>query len=181
MKLIFIYGSPAVGKLTVAEEIAKLTDFKLFHNHLTFDLTISFFPLRSKNFMKFLYKLRLDIIEHIAKEDMANIIFTFCYAPCEDKKFVKEITKLVKKYKGQIYFVHLTCDKKELIKRVKSESRKEYKKINNEKDLLKDLQTFDYYKKIDSVESLEINNTTMSPIETAMKIIKYFKIKEVKK
>ncbi|MGI8542838.1 MAG: hypothetical protein ACR2MD_05085 [Aridibacter sp.] len=34
MKLIFIYGSPAVGKLTVANEIAKRTCFKVFHNHL---------------------------------------------------------------------------------------------------------------------------------------------------
>ena len=35
MKLLFIHGSPAVGKLTVANEIAKLTGFKVFHNHLS--------------------------------------------------------------------------------------------------------------------------------------------------
>lgn len=38
MKLLFIYGSSAVGKLTTADEIAKLiTGSKVFHNHLTID------------------------------------------------------------------------------------------------------------------------------------------------
>jgi len=35
MKLVFIYGPPAVGKLTVANALAKVTGFKVFHNHLT--------------------------------------------------------------------------------------------------------------------------------------------------
>ncbi len=34
MKLVFIYGPPASGKLTVARELAALTGYKLFHNHL---------------------------------------------------------------------------------------------------------------------------------------------------
>lgn len=34
MRLIFIYGLPATGKLTVAQELAKRTGYKLFHNHL---------------------------------------------------------------------------------------------------------------------------------------------------
>jgi replication-associated recombination protein RarA len=38
MKLILLYGPPAVGKLTIAKEIARLTGFKLFHAHLTSDL-----------------------------------------------------------------------------------------------------------------------------------------------
>jgi tRNA uridine 5-carbamoylmethylation protein Kti12 len=32
MKLIFLYGPPAVGKLTVAQELVTLTGYKLFHN-----------------------------------------------------------------------------------------------------------------------------------------------------
>ena len=38
MKLIFLHGLPGVGKLTVAREFAKLTGFKVFHNHLAVDL-----------------------------------------------------------------------------------------------------------------------------------------------
>jgi replication-associated recombination protein RarA len=34
MKLL-LYGPPAVGKLTIAKEIARLTGFKVAHAHLT--------------------------------------------------------------------------------------------------------------------------------------------------
>ena len=33
MKLIFIYGPPAVGKLTVARELARIAAFAVFDDH----------------------------------------------------------------------------------------------------------------------------------------------------
>jgi tRNA A37 N6-isopentenylltransferase MiaA len=33
MELLFIYGPAAVGKLTIGRELAKLTGYRLFHNH----------------------------------------------------------------------------------------------------------------------------------------------------
>jgi adenylate kinase family enzyme len=38
MKLIFIYGPPASGKLTIAEILSERTGIPLFHNHLSRDL-----------------------------------------------------------------------------------------------------------------------------------------------
>lgn len=35
MHLVVIFGPPAVGKMTVGHEPAKLTGFKLFHNHMS--------------------------------------------------------------------------------------------------------------------------------------------------
>jgi hypothetical protein len=40
MKLTFIYGLPATGKLTIAVELAAMTGYKLFHNHLVVDLLL---------------------------------------------------------------------------------------------------------------------------------------------
>jgi hypothetical protein len=51
MKLIFIYGLRATGKLTVAQELATLTDYKLFHNHLAVDLLLSIFEFGSSPFI----------------------------------------------------------------------------------------------------------------------------------
>lgn len=57
MKLLFLYGPPAVGKFTVAKEWAALTGFKFLHNHLTIDLVTSVFEPRSDPYF---YLLRVD-------------------------------------------------------------------------------------------------------------------------
>ena len=40
MKLVFIIGDAAVGKMTVGQELMKITDLRLFHNHMTIEPTI---------------------------------------------------------------------------------------------------------------------------------------------
>jgi len=35
MKLLLIIGDAAVGKMTVGQELTKITDLRLFHNHMT--------------------------------------------------------------------------------------------------------------------------------------------------
>ena len=34
MKLLFLIGDMAVGKMTVGQELARITELKLFHNHM---------------------------------------------------------------------------------------------------------------------------------------------------
>jgi hypothetical protein len=48
MRLVFIYGLPATGKLTVARELAAMTVFRLFHNHLAVDLLLLVFDFWSE-------------------------------------------------------------------------------------------------------------------------------------
>ncbi|AJH17331.1 Uncharacterized protein BWINRA5_03282 [Bacillus mycoides] len=48
MKFILIFGPQAVGKMTVGHELEKITDLKLFHNHMTIDFVSSFFDYSTK-------------------------------------------------------------------------------------------------------------------------------------
>ena len=36
-KLVLITGPQAVGKMTVGQELTKITNLKLFHNHMSID------------------------------------------------------------------------------------------------------------------------------------------------
>jgi shikimate kinase len=36
MKFLWIIGDAAVGKMTVGQELAKITDLRLFHNQLNY-------------------------------------------------------------------------------------------------------------------------------------------------
>ncbi len=80
MKLIFLYGPPAVGKLTVALALSPLTGYKVFHNHLTIDLVSSVFEWGTPLFWNFVNRYRLELIEAAAKSNVPGLIFTFVYA-----------------------------------------------------------------------------------------------------
>lgn len=48
MNLVFLYGPPAVGKLTVATILAEKTGYTLFHNHQIINLLRNVFGFDSK-------------------------------------------------------------------------------------------------------------------------------------
>ncbi len=88
MKPIFLYGFPGVGKLTVAREkltvareLAELTGFKLFHNHLTVDLIASVFDFGSEPFVELREKIWLAVFSEAVETDLTGLIFTFAYDP----------------------------------------------------------------------------------------------------
>ena len=43
MKLLFMIGNAAVGKMTVGQELMKLTGLRLFHYHMTIEPVIEIF------------------------------------------------------------------------------------------------------------------------------------------
>ena len=45
MKFVVIFGPQAVGKMTVGQEIEKITGLKLLHNHMTIELLEPFLGL----------------------------------------------------------------------------------------------------------------------------------------
>ena len=108
MKLVFIYGPPASGKLTVATELAKLTKFKLFDNHVSIQFVRSIFEFGTRTFSRLTGKYRLEMLEEAAKEGI-DVIFTFVYGRGEDDRFVKSVVKMIRSHGGQVCFVRLYC------------------------------------------------------------------------
>ena len=76
MKLLFLFGDAAVGKMTVGQELMKLTDLRLFHNHLTIEPVIEVFGTYHA---KTINRLREVYFEEFAKTDNYGMIFTFMW------------------------------------------------------------------------------------------------------
>jgi hypothetical protein len=176
MKLIFIYGPPASGKLTTAKELAKLTGYKVFHNHLSFDLVNSVFEFGDKVFLDLMEKIRIMLFKAALKENIKGLIFTFAYANPEDDDFIKRIVKLFKKHNGQIYFVRIFCIEKTLYKRVINKSRKKFGKVTTKKGLHKVTKKWNLFSKIPFEDSLQIDNTGILPKKVAKMIVDHYKI-----
>jgi broad-specificity NMP kinase len=175
MKLIFIYGAPAVGKLTVAQEIARQTGFKIFHNHLSIDAVEPVFEFGTPPFWRLIDLIRVETIAEAARHDV-NLIHTFCYAKDHDDKYVAKITNLVESNGGEVCFVLLICDRSEVEKRVLAESRKKFGKANNLKILNEIFDKYDLSSPVPERESLIIDNTNLPPEIVAQKIIEHFKL-----
>lgn len=177
MKLLFIYGAPGVGKLTVANEIEKLTGYKNFHNQLTIDMLGPIFEWGSRPFIELINKIREDIIETAAREGTPGIIFTFVYDG-DEGSWVKKIVGLVEKHQGEVCFIQLIASKEALLERVANASRHRYRKIKDPKKLEKLMNEHDFSHTVEHGNHISIDNTKKSPSEVANMIIDYFKLKD---
>jgi broad-specificity NMP kinase len=175
VKLIFLYGAPAVGKLTIANEIARQTGFKVFHNHLSIDCIEPIFDFGTPSFFKLIETIRTETIAEAARENV-NLIYTFCYAKDLDDPHIKKVINAVETRGGEVCFVLLTCQQHELEKRVLEESRKKFGKANNLNILHEILDKYDLSSPVPERESLQIDNTHLSPADVAQQIIKHFQL-----
>jgi adenylate kinase family enzyme len=181
MKLVLLFGPQAVGKMTVGQELAKITDLKLFHNHMTIDLVSHFFDYGTKEGKKLVSLFRREIFEEVSKSNLYGMIFTYVWAfdMQEDWDYVNEVSRLFESRGGTVYFVGLEADVEERLERNKSSNRLEHKPSKrdiewSEGDLKKSMETY----RLNSLEGeikysnyIKISNTNLSAQEVA-KIIK---------
>lgn len=176
MNLIFLYGPPAVGKLTIAEELAKMIDYRVFHNHLTQDLAEEIYPGFCKNKFKLAEAIRLEVFKFTA-ENNTNLIFTHVYANSKDDNgFVDNIKETVKEFNGSVYFVRLIASRDVLFARVGNESRKRFKKAHDRETLEWKLDEFDIEGCLNAENTLTIDTSKQDAKISAKQIIEYFKL-----
>lgn len=162
MNLIILYGPPASGKYTIAKALSEKTGYKLFHNHLTIDLLRSVLPFGTDRFFELSQEMRLTIMEEAAIQNVPGVIFTFVYEKNTDDEFIKILIKTMTKHKINLFFFQIYCDKNELLKRVKEESRKAFHKIKTEEELTRYLAQGELTAAIEFVVSHRIDTTNQS-------------------
>jgi len=129
MRLVFLWGLPASGKLTVAKELAALTGYKLFHNHLTVDLLLAVFPFGSKEFIALREEIWLSVFEAAAASAAPGLIFTFNPENTVRGSFIQETIDVVSDQGGRVEFVEMLCAESMLEKRMDTLERRAYKKM----------------------------------------------------
>lgn len=174
MKLVFLYGPPASGKLTIAEKLSEYTGIPLFHNHLSRDLVKDIYGDKLRDNYALVDRIRFDVLDYCSK-NQTDLLFTYVYEGRDDDDNVREFIKTIENNQGEVLFVELTANKEDLIDRVDNESRKKYKKLIDPTIMSKITQDMSIYS-IPFVDSLKINTSNLTPDESTEVIIEKFKL-----
>ena len=122
MKLVLIFGNGAVGKMTVGQELTKITDLRLFHNHMTIEPVLEVFGEFNSSVIE---KLRRTIFEEFAKSNKYGLIFTYMWAfdSKSDWDYISDVKRIFELYDTEFYHVELVASQEERLKRNVSENR----------------------------------------------------------
>ena len=176
MKLVVILGALAVGKMTVGQELVKITELRLFHNHVMYELVMEHFgdDIASD-------KLKDVIYKEFTKSDLYGLIVTCAMAfdSPSDWDGLSHITGFFREVNAEIYYVELVAPQEIRLQRNKTENRLLNKA--SKRDIEKsDKHLIDVDKKVRLVSNdgeipfenyIKIDNSNLSP-DIAAKMIK---------
>lgn len=106
MKLVFILGDAAVGKMTVGQELMKITDLRLLHNHITIEPVLEVFGEWN---LKAIMDSRDVLFREFAKSGKYGLISTlmFAFDEQEDWDYLEHVKDIFKPYNTEFYYVEL--------------------------------------------------------------------------
>ena len=122
MKLLFLIGNSSVGKMTVGQELCKITPFRLFHNHMMIEPVLEVFGQFRGDVIQ---KLRKVIFEEFAKSDQYGLVFTFMWAfdMQSDWDYLESVKKIFDLPDEDIYYVELIAPQEIRLQRNSTENR----------------------------------------------------------
>ncbi|MFC5405766.1 shikimate kinase [Cohnella soli] len=180
MKFVLLFGPQAVGKMTVGHELTKITDLKLFHNHMSIELFHPFFGFGSETW-RLANIVRREFFESFSNSNQYGLIFTYVWGfdLQGDWEYVKQTCDIFESKGAQIYFVELEANIEERIKRNLTPYRLDQKPTKrnieqSEKDLINTMEKHrlnSYEGEIKRENYLRINSANLSAVEVA-KLIK---------
>ena len=122
MKLVFILGDAAVGKMTVGQELMKITDLRLFHNHMTIEPVIEIFGRYDG---KTIAEMRDLIFRNFAASENYGMIFTMMmdFSMPSEWEYLEHIKQFFEPYGTEFYYVELIAPQEVRLRRNVTENR----------------------------------------------------------
>ena len=186
MKLVIIFGPHAVGKMTVGQELEKITDLKLFHNHMTIDIVADLFENMPQERQRLTELFRNEIFQSFSKSDEYGMIFTCMWAleKKEDWEYINNLETMFKSNGADVYYVELEADYDIRLQRNTTENRllnkPSKRNIEKSESLFRDIEARhrlnSYPNEIQKENYIKINNTYIDPQNVAKSIKERFRL-----
>ena len=140
MKLVIIIGAGAVGKMTVGQELMKITELRLYHNHMDIEMVLEIFG-SFKYVGKTGRRIREVIFEEFAKSDLYGMIFTYMWAfdHQSDWEYIDSLVDIFRREDADIYYVELVAPQEVRLQRHITENRLKHKASKRDIEISTDL------------------------------------------
>jgi len=173
MKLLFLHGAPAAGKLTVAKALLRIVPGRLMDNHAAIDLALTVFDFGAPGFWELVHDVRLSALDAAAQHGVPLLVTTFCYAEPEDRAQFRQIEQTVQRRGATLLPVFLHCSREEALRRVGNPDRVERRKITSGEHLIRELDRYDLTA-VPRPDCLKLD-TGVNPADvTAQEIVEHF-------
>jgi cytidylate kinase len=174
MRCIVLYGPPAVGKLTVAHELAKKGSSHIFDPHKVIELIAPVVGGNDAELINLSYSLQLQILNAAMRFSPNDIImpFTFTADLQPDIAFLQTVLEAGSAHNVQVDLIHLTAKHRVLLERAAQESRKGTTKITDPILLENLLKTYNFDKPMPGDNAVTINTTHLTAGEVAQQILR---------
>ena len=184
MRLVVIFGPAAVGKMAVGLELQRLTGLRLFHNHMSADLALQFFPFGTPQFSRLVSMFRKRVFEEVAASELPGLIFTYVWALDDprDKASVEGLVRIFTDRSANVSYVELAATQEERLRRNETPLRLAEK--HPKRDLARSralLLEHDAKYRLNSNgdffypdQHIKVDNTHLEPREVAERVIATF-------
>ena len=176
---IFIIGAPASGKMTIGQELSRLTDATLFYNHKAIDFALEIYQDFTEEMWEFVRGITFSFLETSARNHR-SIILTDVIDFSNDYQliYLKQIQDLLDDYHQEILFVELETSLEERLRRNRTENRLKHKPLKrhievSEREILETAETLQLnsqHQPNELLHYLKINNTNLSAEGVAKQI-----------
>jgi hypothetical protein len=173
MKLIFLHGSPAVGKLTVAKALLRLVPARLMDNHAAIDLARTIFDFGAPGFWELVHTSRCAALEAAGVHDVPLVVMTFCYVEPEDRNNFADFEAIARRHGGDLLPVFLHCSREEAARRVGNPDRVERRKLTSAESLFRELDRYDFAP-VPKNNCISFDSETLPPDHVAKHIVDQF-------
>ena len=176
---VFIIGAPASGKMTIGQELSKLTGATLFFNHQPIDFALEIYQDFTEEMWEFVRSVNFSFLGISARHHRSVILTGVTdFSNQYQLMYLKQIQDLLDNFHQEILFVELETSLEERLRRNRTENRLKHKPLKrhieiSEREILETTETLQLNSQHQPNELhhyFKINNTNLSAEEAAKQI-----------
>ena len=176
---LFIIGAPASGKMTIGQELSRLTYSTLFYNHQAIDFALEIYQDFTEEMWEFVRGMTFSFLGASARNQRSVILTDVIdFSNQYQLLYLKQIQDLLDNFHQEILFVELETSLEERLHRNQTENRLKHKPLKqhievSEREILETAETLQLNSQHQPNELhhyFKINNTSLTAKEAAKQI-----------